>query len=90
MEDEQLNAPDVVLPSVPSDPLTRNVAEIEISPAETFEQPSMVEVDELTATPDPSIAHEVLVTEPSSSVAAVQPLINLKEEPEIAANPFIV
>ena len=41
----------------------------------------MVEVDEVTAATDLSIAPEVPVAEPNSSVAIVQSLINLKEEP---------
>ena len=41
----------------------------------------MVEVDKVTTTPYPLIAPEVHVNEPSSSVAVVQPLINLEEEP---------
>ena len=81
MEEERLNAPDVTPPSVPFDLSTRNMVEIEISSIETFEQPSVVEVDEVTTAHDPSIVPEVPVTEPSSSVAAVQPLINLEEGP---------
>ena len=42
---------------------------------------SVVEVDKTTATPDISIALEVPVAEPNSSISAVSPLINLKEEP---------
>ena len=74
-----------MLPPVPLDPSTRNSAEIEISLTETSGQSSMVEVDKVTVAPDLSIAPEVLVAEPNSSVAVVQPLINLKEEP-VATN----
>ena len=87
IEEERLNALDVASPSVPSDPSTKNAAEIRISSAETSEQSSMVKVKEVTAAPDPSFAHEVPITEPSSSVPAIQPLINLEEEPEAPANP---
>ena len=71
IEEEKLNALDVALPSVPSDPLTNNVTEIEISPVATSEQSSVVEVGEATTTPDPSIAPKALITEPSLSVTAV-------------------
>ena len=59
----------------------------------------MVKVGEEAAIPDPSITYEVLITEPSSSVTAVKPLINLEEEPvatdveeepKAAANLFVV
>ena len=59
----------------------------------------MVEVDEVTVAPDPFIASEVPISKPSSSVAVVQPLINLEEEPvatdaekelEAAVNPSTV
>ena len=66
---------------MPLDILTRDSAEIKISPAETSRQPSMVEVDEETTTPDLSIAPKVPMAEPNSSVAAIQLLINLEEEP---------
>ena len=68
-------------------------------PTETFEQSSIVEMDVVTAALDPSIASEVPVSEPSSSVTIVQPLINLEEqlvatdaeeEPEATANPITV
>ena len=49
--------------------------------AEASEQPFVVEVDEMTATPDPSIASKDLASEPSSRFVTVQLLINLKEEP---------
>ena len=55
IEDERLNALDVVPPSVPSDPWTSNVAEIEISPVDTSEQLSRVEVGEMTAAPVPQL-----------------------------------
>ena len=99
IEEESLNAPNVVPLSVPSDPSTSNVVEIEISLAKTSEEPSMVEVGEVTTTPYPSILPKVSVTEPSSSFAAIQPLINLEEEPvatdveeepKAAANPSII
>ena len=99
IEKERLNAPDVVLPSAPPSPLTENVAEIKIVPTETSEQPFVVEVDKVTTTTNPSIAFKVPVSEPSSSVAIVQLLINLEEEPvatdaeeepETAANPTAV
>ena len=66
---------------MPSDPSTSNATEIKISLAEPSKQPSVVEVGKVTTTPDPSIALEVPVTEPSLSVVVVQPLINLEEEP---------
>ena len=56
-------------------------------------------MDEVVITPDPSIAPKVPITKPSSSVLAVQPLINLdeepvatdvKEEPETTANPSTI
>ena len=78
IEEERLNAHDVALPFVPFNPSTRNVVKIEISSAKNSEHPSVVEVDELTVAFDPSIAPEVPVTKPSSSVVAVQPLINLE------------
>ena len=37
-------------------------------------------MDEVTVAPDRSIAPKVPVTEPNSSVVAIQPLINLEEE----------
>ena len=66
---------------------------------ETSKQSSVVEVGEVTTAPDPSIAPEVPITEPSSSVTAIQLLIDLeeepiatdtKEEPEAASKPSIV
>ena len=99
IKEEKLNASDVVSPSVPFDPSTSNAAEIKSLPAKTSEQSSVVEAVEVTATPDPSIALEVVITEPSLRVTAVQSLINLDEEPvaadvegeiEAATNPFIV
>ena len=50
----------------------------------------LLELDEVTATPDSSIAPKVPVSEPGLSVTVVQLLINLEEEPEVAANPTIV
>ena len=55
--------------------------EIEMVSTETSEQLSVVEADEVTTTLDPSIDLEVPITEPSSSVVVIQPLINLEEEP---------
>ena len=75
---------------MPPGPSTGNVIEIEIVSAETSKQSF---VDEVT------LASEVPVTEPSSSVAVVQPLIHLeeepvatnaKEEPEAAVNPSAI
>ena len=66
---------------------------------EASEQPSMVEVGEMTAAPDPSIASQDLASKPSSRVAVVQPLINLEEEPvaidvkeesEAIINPIVI
>ena len=67
-------------PSVPSNPSTSNATEIKISLVKTSKQPSVVEVFEVTTTPDPFIALEVPVTELSLNVTAIQPLINLEEE----------
>ena len=56
-------------------------------------------MDEGTIAPNPSIAFKDPISEPSSRVVAVQPLINLEEEPvatdveeepEAAVNPTIV
>ena len=75
------------------------MAQIGIVSTETSEQPYVVEANKVTAIPDPSIASKVPVSEPSSSVMVVQPLINLKEEPvvtnadeepEVAVNPFVI
>ena len=57
------------------------MTEIEIVLTETSKQPSVVEVDEVTITPDPSIPFKVPISKPSLSVAVVQPVINLEEEP---------
>ena len=81
LEEERLNAPDVTSPPMLLDPLTRDSTEIKISPAETFEQSSEVEVDEVIAAHDLSIAPKVPIAKPNYSVAAVQLLINLEEEP---------
>ena len=62
IEEERLNAPEVAPSSVPSDLSTRNTIEIKILPNETSEQSSVVEVDEVIATLDPSIAPEIPVT----------------------------
>ena len=56
LEDERLNAPDVVPPSAPLGPSTENAAEIEIVPAEISESPFVVEVAVMTAASDSSIA----------------------------------
>ena len=56
---------------MPFGPSAENAAEIEIVSTETFEQSSMVKVDEVTAAPNPSIAFEVPISEPSSSVAVI-------------------
>ena len=97
LEEKRLTAPEVTPPFVPLDPLTRHSTEIEISSAETSEQLSVVEVVEVTVTLDLSIAPKVPVAKLNSSVAAVQPLINLEEEliatdveeePEATANCF--
>ena len=96
IEEERLHAYDVVPSSAPPGPSIRNAAEIEMVQTEISKQPLVVEVDEMTATSDPSIALEVPVIQPSLRVAAVQSLINLEEElvatddeeePEAAANP---
>ena len=68
-----------MLPSVPFDPLTSNATEIEIFSVKTSKQ-MVVEVVEVTVALDPSITPQVPVTEPSLSVAVVQPLINLEKE----------
>ena len=47
IEEERLNALNVTPPPVPFDPLTRDLAEIAISPAKTSEKLSVVEVDEV-------------------------------------------
>ena len=68
-------------------------------PSEASRQQPIVEVDEGIATSNPPIASEDLVSESSSRVATVQPLINLEEEPiatdveeepEAAVNPIAV
>ena len=75
------------------------MTEIKIVSTETSEQLSMVEVDEMTVAPNPSISSEVPASEPSSSVTVVQSLINLEEErtatdaeeePEAAVNPSVI
>ena len=50
----------------------------------------LLEVDEVTATPDSSITPKVPISEPGLSVTVVQLLINLEEKPELAANRTIV
>ena len=90
LEEERLNAPDVMPPSMHFGPSTRNATETEIVSAETFEHPSVAEMDEMTATPDPSIASKDFAREPSLKVAAIQPLINLEEEPKATVNPTVV
>ena len=81
IEEKRLSAPNGTPPPVPSDPLTRYMEEIEILSVETSEQSFVIEMDEVTVAPDPPIAHEVPVTDPSSNVVVVQLLINLEEEP---------
>ena len=81
IEKERLNALNVTSSFISPDPLTRNMIEIEIVLTEISEQPSVVEVDEVTTALDPSIAYEVPVDEPSLSVTIFQPLINLEDEP---------
>ena len=84
LEEERLNAPDIVLPSSSLGPSIGNVAEIETLSAEASEWQPVVEVDP--------------VGEPSSRVATIQPLINLEEEPiaidveeaDATVNPTIV
>ena len=70
LEEYRLNALDVALPPMPSNPSTRDLVEIEISLVETSEQPSVVEVDEVTVSLDHSIAPKVPIFEPNSSVTA--------------------
>ena len=45
-------------PSVPPGPLTENAAKIKIMQVEGLEHPPTIEVDEVTATPDPPITSE--------------------------------
>ena len=71
IKEERLNAPDVALPLVPSDPSTRDSTAFKTFPAETSEQPSVVEVDEVTVVPNSSITPKVPATEKSLSVTVV-------------------
>ena len=81
LEEERLNAPNAILPSIPPGPLTENAEEIEIVSVEASEQQPTTEVDEGTVAPNPPITSEDPVSEPSSRVTDVRPLINLEEEP---------
>ena len=81
LKDERLNAPNAIPPAVPPGPLTENAEKIEIVSVEASEQQPTVEVDEGTVAPNPPITSEDPVSEPSSRVTAVRPLINLEEEP---------
>ena len=90
IKNERLSALDIVPPLVSSDPLTRDLAEIEILLAETCEQPSVVKVDEVTVALDPSIAPEVPVTEPIINLEEEPVATDTEEEAEAAANPFPV
>ena len=71
LEEERLNAPNVTPPSVPPVPSIRNEVENEIVLAETSEQSSMVEVDEMTTALDTSIASEDPISEASLRVMSV-------------------
>ena len=82
LEEERLNAPNVMPSSTRPGPSTENAAEIEIASTEAYERQQLaIEVNEVTAAPNPSIASEDPASELSSRVATIQQLINLEEEP---------
>ena len=66
--------------STPHSLSIRNATKIETVQVEASGQQLVVEVDEETATPNPSLAFEDPASEQGSMVAAVQPFINLEEE----------
>ena len=81
LEEERLNAPNVMPSSTSPGLLTENAVEIETVPAEASEQQPAVEVDEETIAPNPPLTFKDPASELSLRVAAIQLLTNLEEEP---------